>query len=165
MPDITIITLDPDSQILAGEKLLFRDNPMISLPITGDEASLFQPNFVEAAAAGRVITATKNPGNGSPSDSVKGSPKPELASLFFRKCHISSRATIVCSAVISGSGSASASARLQRITETSLTPRSRPIALKLILPIAYIRIASAFIAGGLPRGGADVKLLLHPRQR
>ena len=36
---------------------------------------------------------------------------------------------------------------------------------KLTLPIAQKSKASAFIAGGLPRGGVIVKLQPHERQR
>jgi len=41
----------------------------------------------------------------------------------------------------------------------------RAIEQKLTLPIAYRSKASAFIAGGLPRGGVMVKLQPHQRHR
>ena len=78
---------------------------MEALPIVGDEGLAFEANFIEELLTGLVITATQHPGEGSPSDRVIGPPNPELASLFLRKCHISSRVMMTVSAVDDGSGS------------------------------------------------------------
>jgi hypothetical protein len=83
-----------------------------------------------------VITATKNPGDGSPSHRVIGSPNPQFFTLFFTKRHISSSVTTTTSALIDGSGSLRASSRTQFRTATSLTPRMRAIEQKLTLPMA-----------------------------
>jgi hypothetical protein len=83
-----------------------------------------------------VVTATKNPGDRSPSNRVIGSPKPQFLSRFFTKCHISSRVTTTTSALVDGSGSLRASSRTQFRTATSLTPRMRAMEPKLTLPTA-----------------------------
>ena len=80
--DIAVVLLDGDGEVLAGEELRFRDDPVKPVPVVGDEGFAFQSDLVEEFAAGRVITATSDPGQGSPSDRVKGSPNPELSSLF-----------------------------------------------------------------------------------
>ena len=99
-------------------------------------AEPFEADFVEELLACGVITATKNPGDGSPSNRVIGSPKPQFLSLFFTKCHISSRVTTTTSALVDGSGSLRASSRTQFRTATSLTPRMRAMEPKLTLPMA-----------------------------
>ena len=88
--DVAVVLLDRKRQVFAGEELVFRDEAVITFPIVGDEGLAFDADFVEELLASGVITATKNPGNGSPSDRVIRSPNPELASFFWRKCHISS---------------------------------------------------------------------------
>jgi hypothetical protein len=45
---------------------------MISIPIIGNESLAFDGYFVEEFLACGVITATKNPGNGSPINRVIG---------------------------------------------------------------------------------------------
>ena len=74
-----------DGQVFAGEELVIRDEAVIALPIIGDERLAFDADFVEEPLACGVITATKNPGDGSPSNRVIGSPKPQFLSLFFYK--------------------------------------------------------------------------------
>ncbi len=91
--DVAVVLLDWKGQVLAGEDLVFRDEAVVAVPIVGDERLAFDADFVEELLASGVITATKNPGNGSPSDRVIGSPNPEFTTLFFRKCHISSSVT------------------------------------------------------------------------
>ena len=80
--DVAVVLLDRIGQVLAGEELVFRDEAVVALPIAGDEGLAFDADFIEELAPCGVITATKNPGNGSPSDRVIGSPNPELASFF-----------------------------------------------------------------------------------
>ena len=134
--DVAVVLFDGDGQVFAGEELVIRDEAVITLPIIGDERLAFEADFVEELLACGVITATKNPGDGSPSNRVIGSPKPQFLSLFFTKCHISSRVTTTTSALVDGSGSLRASSRTQFRTATSLTPRMRAMEPKLTLPMA-----------------------------
>ena len=80
--NVAVVLLDRKRQVFAGEELVFRDEAVVAFPIVGDEGLAFDADFVEELLASGVITATKNPGNGSPSDRVIGSPNPELASFF-----------------------------------------------------------------------------------
>jgi hypothetical protein len=105
MANVAVVLRDGKGQVFAGEELVFGDEPMKALPIVGDEGLAFEADFIEELLTGFVITATQHPGDGSPSDRVIGPPNPELASLFLRKCHISSSVMIIVSAVIGGSGS------------------------------------------------------------
>src|ERR1700722_16684021 len=134
--DVAVVLFDGNGQVFAGEELVIRDEAVIALPIIGDERLAFEADFVEELLACGVITATKNPGDGSPSNRVIGSPKPQFLSLFFKKCHISSRVTTTTSALVDGSGSLRASSRTQFRTATSLTPRMRAMEPKLTLPMA-----------------------------
>ena len=134
--DVAVVLFDGDGQVFAGEELVIRDEAVIALPIIGDERLAFEADFVEELLACGVITATKNPGDGSPSNRVIGSPKPQFLSLFFTKCHISSRVKTTTSALVDGSGSLRASSRTQFRTATSLTPRMRAMEPKLTLPMA-----------------------------
>src|SRR3954470_14745265 len=165
MSNVAVVALDGNREVLAGEPLFRGDQPMISVPVVGDEGHPLGSRLVEEPAAGCIITATQNPGHGSPADRIIGAPEPKLACLFFTKCHISSMTRTLTSAGTSGSGRAWASARTQRRTDTSLTPRMRPIIPKLMLPIAESSTAIAFIAAGLPLGGVFVKLQPQDRQR
>ena len=74
--------LDRISQILSCEELVFGDETVIPLPVVRDEGLTFDADFVEEPLACGVITATKNPGDGSPTNRVIGSPNPEFASFF-----------------------------------------------------------------------------------
>src|ERR1700678_1137904 len=85
MTNVAVVLFDGDGQVFAGEELALRNEAVITLPIIGDERLAFDANFVEEMFACGVITATKNPGDGSPSNRVIGSPKPEFLSLFFYK--------------------------------------------------------------------------------
>jgi hypothetical protein len=105
MADIAVILLDGKGQVFTREKLVFGDEPMEAFPIVGDEGRAFEPNFINEPLTGFVITATKHPGDGSASDRVVRAPNPELASLFLRKCHISSSVMMTVSAALEGSGS------------------------------------------------------------
>src|SRR5271156_4269993 len=134
--DVAVVLFDGDGQVFAGEELVIRDEAVIALPIIGDERLAFEADFVEELLACGIITATKNPGDGSPSNRGIGSPKPQFLSLFFTKCPISSRVTTTTSALVDGSGSLRASSRTQFRTATSLTPRMRAMEPKLTLPMA-----------------------------
>ena len=105
MANIAIILLDGKGQVLAREELVFRDKLVKPFPIVGDEGFAFEANFINEPLTGFVITATKHPGDGAASDRVVRAPNPELASLFLRKCHISSSVMMTVSAVTEGSES------------------------------------------------------------
>jgi hypothetical protein len=136
MADIAVILLDRESQVFAGEELVFGDKPMEPFPVVGEEGLAFDADFIEELLTGSVITATKHPGEGAASDRVIRPPNPELLSLFLRKCHISSSVITTVSAVTAGSGSRRAWFRTHLRTATSLTPRRRAMLQKLILPMA-----------------------------
>lgn len=82
MADVAVVLFDGKRQILAGEESAFRDEPVVTLPIICDERLAFDADFVEELLACGVITATNNPGDGSPSNRVIGAPNPELMSFF-----------------------------------------------------------------------------------
>ena len=105
MADVAIVLLDRKSQILAGEELIFGDQPVKPFPIVGDEGFAVEADFINEPLTGFVITATQHPGDGSPSNRVIRSPNPQFTSLFLRKCHISSSVMMTVSAVTAGSGS------------------------------------------------------------
>jgi hypothetical protein len=67
MTNVAVVLLDGKGQILAG-----------------DEDLAFDADFVEEFLACGVITATKNPGDGSPSNRVIGPPNPKLCRLFLQ---------------------------------------------------------------------------------
>jgi hypothetical protein len=91
MTNVAVVLLDGDGQVFAGEELALRNEAVITLPIIGDEGLAFDANFVEQMFACGVITATKNPGDGSPSNRVIGSPKPEFLSFFYKMPHLVER--------------------------------------------------------------------------
>jgi len=165
VPDVAVVLLDGECQVLAREQLRFRGHPAAAPPIIGDERLAGQADLVDQPAAGRITTPTQHPGHGAPLIQVIGPPDPELGRLFFRKCHISSTSTVTTDGGTTGSGKAAASARTHFSIATSLTPSTRPIMLKLMPPIPYSKMAKALIAGGLPRRGVLVKRHPHARQR
>ncbi len=91
--DVAVVLFDRERQILAGEELVLGDEAVGALPIVGHERLAFDADLVEELLACGVITATNNPGDGSPTNRVIGSPNPELMSFFWRKCHVSSSVT------------------------------------------------------------------------
>jgi hypothetical protein len=103
MADIAVILLDRNGQVLAREELVFRDQPVKPFPIVGDEGFTLEADFLNQPRTGFVITATKHPGDGAASDRVVRAPTPELASLFLRKCPISSSVMMTVCAVMEGS--------------------------------------------------------------
>ena len=90
--NVAVVLFDRDGQVFACEELVLRDEAMIAVPIIGDERFAFDANFVEELLACGVITATKNPGDGSPSNRVIGTPNPQFCSLFFLQNDTSRRA-------------------------------------------------------------------------
>src|SRR5271167_1054939 len=102
--NVAVVLFDGKGQVFSGEELALGDETVIAFPVIGDEGLAFDADFVEEFLACGVITATKNPGNGSPSNRVISPPNPEFVSLFFTKCHISSSVTTTSSALSEGSG-------------------------------------------------------------
>src|SRR5271156_2168591 len=83
--NVAVVLFDGKGQVFSGEELALGDETEIAFPVIGDEGLAFDADFVEEFLACGVITATKNPGNGSPSNRVIGPPNPEFVSLFFYK--------------------------------------------------------------------------------
>src|SRR5690242_3277028 len=79
--DVAVVLLDREGQILAGEELLRRNQPVKAFPVAGQEDTALDADLVEKSAAGRIITPTQLPGQGSPCHRVKGPPEPNL--VFF----------------------------------------------------------------------------------
>ena len=83
--DIAVILLDGKGQILAGEELVFGDETMKAFPVVGQEGVTLDPDFIEKFLTGCIITPTQKPGQSSPLDRIKRSPKPYFVCLFLRK--------------------------------------------------------------------------------
>src|SRR3954449_6942678 len=109
--DVAVVLLDREGQVLAGEQLLRRDQPVEALPVVGQKDIALNADLVEQSPAGRVITPTQLPGQGSPCHRIVGSPDPNLVFLPFTKCHISSIWTMPLDGVAEGAGAASPAAR------------------------------------------------------
>src|SRR5919112_6629273 len=105
--DLAVVLLDREGQVLAGEQLPRRDQPVEALPVVGQEGAAPDPDLVEKSPAGRVITPTQLPGQGSPCCRVVGPPEPNLVFLPPTKCHISSIWTMPPAASAEGAGAAS----------------------------------------------------------
>src|SRR3954453_22793126 len=112
MADVAVVLLDRERQVLAGEVLLLRDEPAEALPVVGDEGVPVDADLVEKSPAGRVITPTQLPGQGSPCHGVVGPPEPNLVFFPSTKCHISSICTMLSSGVAEGAGVPSPAARI-----------------------------------------------------
>ena len=76
MANVAVVLFDGDGQVFAGKEPILGDEAVVTLPIVRDECFTFDADFVEELLACGVITATKNPGDGSPSNRVIGSPNP-----------------------------------------------------------------------------------------
>src|SRR6476646_2307591 len=76
--DVAVVLLDREGQVLAGEELLRRNQPVKAFPVVGQEDTALDADLVEKSAAGRVITPTQLPGQGSPCHRVEGPPQPNL---------------------------------------------------------------------------------------
>src|SRR3954465_15988728 len=83
--DVAVVLLDREGQVLAGEQLLLRDQPVEALPVVGQDALTPDPDPVESAPAGTVIPPPPLPGQGSPCHRVKAPPEPNL--VFFPSTH------------------------------------------------------------------------------
>lgn len=83
--DIAVVLLDGKGQILAGEELVFGDEAVEAVPVVGQKDVTLDADFIEKLLAGCIITPTQKPGQSSPVDRIKRSPKPYLACLFLRK--------------------------------------------------------------------------------
>src|SRR4051794_10969614 len=136
MADVAVVLLDREGQILAGEKLLRRNQAVKAFPVVGQEDTARDADLVEKSAAGRIITPTQLPGQGSPCHRVVGPPEPDLVFFPFTKCHISSICTTSRDGSPAGSGAASPAARSHLWTVTWLTPKSLAIMPWLALPMA-----------------------------
>src|SRR3954463_774902 len=79
--NVAVVLLDRESEILAGEELLRRDQPVKAFPVVGQEDTALDADLVEKSPAGRVITPTQLPGQGSPCHRVVRPPEPNL--VFF----------------------------------------------------------------------------------
>src|SRR3954469_14363068 len=91
--DVAVVLLDREGQILAGEELLRRNQPVKAFPFVGQEDAAHDADLVEKSPAGRIITPTQLPGQGSPCHRVVGPPEPNLVFFPFTKCHTSSMCT------------------------------------------------------------------------
>src|SRR3954451_21111013 len=87
--DVALVPLDREAQILAGEESLRRNQPVKAFPVVGQEDAALDADLVEKSAAGRIITPTQLPGQGSPCHRVKGPPEPNL--VFSRSRNATSR--------------------------------------------------------------------------
>src|SRR4051794_40715974 len=111
MADVAVVLLDREGQVLAREELLGRDQPLETFPIVRQEDVALDADPVEKSPAGRVITPTQLPGQGSPCRRIKGPPDPNLVFFPSTKCRISSIWTMLSSGVVEGAGAASPAAR------------------------------------------------------
>src|SRR4051794_4440953 len=92
--DVAVVLLDREGQILAGEESLRRNQPVKAFPVVGQEDAALDADLVEKSAAGRIITPTQLPGQGSPCHRVKGPPEPNL--VFSRSRNATSRRSGRC---------------------------------------------------------------------
>src|ERR671932_688955 len=76
--DVAVVLLDREGQVLADEVSILGDQSAEALPLVGDEDVSVDADLVEKSPAGRVITPTQLPGQGSPCHRVKGPPDPNL---------------------------------------------------------------------------------------
>lgn len=79
MADVAVVALDWNGQVLAGEQPRLGDQAMVSVPVVGYEGYALCSCFIEEFTAGCIITATQNPGHGSPAERIIGAPEPKLA--------------------------------------------------------------------------------------
>src|SRR3954463_7586957 len=108
---VAVVLLDREGQILAGEELLRRNQPVKGFPVVAQEDTALDADLVEKSAAGRIIPPTQLPAQGSPCHRIKGPPEPNLVFFPFTKCHISSICTTSLDGSPAGSGAASPAAR------------------------------------------------------
>src|SRR5437763_15571459 len=89
MADVAVVLLDREGQVLASEELLRRDQAVEAFPVVGQEDVALDADLVEKAPAGRIITPTQLPGQGSPCHRIVGPPEPNL--VFSRSRSATSR--------------------------------------------------------------------------
>ena len=111
MTGIAAVLLDREGQVLADEVPLLGEEPVEALPIIRQEDVPLDADPVEKSSAGRIITPTQLPGQGSPCHRVKGPPEPNLVFFPSTKCHISSICTIPLDGAAEGPGVVSPAAR------------------------------------------------------
>jgi len=80
--NVAVVLFDGYGQVFSGVELALGDEAVVGFPVVGDERFAFDADFVEELLACGVITATKNPGDGSPSNRVIGPPNPQFCALF-----------------------------------------------------------------------------------
>src|SRR3954468_2752401 len=80
--DVAVVLLDREGQVLAGEQSILWDQPVEALPIVRQEDVALDTDPVEKVLAGRIITPTQLPGQGSPCHRIKGPPEPNLVILL-----------------------------------------------------------------------------------
>ena len=85
MADVAVVLLDGKGQVFAGEELVFGDEAMETFPIVGQERMALEADFIEKLLTGCIITPTQKPGQSSPLDRIKRSPKPYFICLFLIK--------------------------------------------------------------------------------
>src|SRR4051794_41403805 len=78
--DVAVVLLDRERQVLAREQSILWDQPVEALPVVGQEDVALDADPVEKSPAGRIITPTQLPGQGSPCHRVKGR---QSQTLFF----------------------------------------------------------------------------------
>src|SRR4051812_42326448 len=76
MADVAVVLLDREGQVLAGEQLSLRDQPVEAFPIVGQEDVPLDADPVEKASAGRIVTPTQLPGQGSPCHKITRARRP-----------------------------------------------------------------------------------------
>ena len=79
---LAVVLLDREGQVLAGEQLFLRNDPLETLPVVRHEDGAVDADLVEKSPAGRIITPTQLPGQGSPCHRIEGSPEPNLDFFF-----------------------------------------------------------------------------------
>src|SRR4051794_13285398 len=109
--DVAVVLLDREGQILAGEELLRRNQPVKAFPVVAQEDTALDADLVEKSAAGRIITPTQLPGQGSPCHRIKGPPEPNLVFSRSRSATISSICPTSLDGSPAGPGAASPAAR------------------------------------------------------
>src|SRR4051794_41366840 len=82
MADVAVVLLDREGQVLAGEQLSLRDQPVEAFPIVGQEDVPLDADPVEKASAGRIVTPTNSQARGRRGT---GSKAPPNQNLFFAR--------------------------------------------------------------------------------
>jgi hypothetical protein len=112
MTGVAVVLLDRKGQVLADEVLLLGDEAVEAGPIIREEDVAVDADLVEKSPAGRIITPTQLPGQGSPCHRVVGLPEPNLVFFPSTKCHISSIWTTSLEGAAEGAGAASPAVRI-----------------------------------------------------